>query len=129
MNLASMMGIALVTVIGVVILRRYNPIYGLILALVGGGIVFLSSLAMLEQILELLREISRRAGGQGDWLTLLFKAIGIGYICRFASDMCCDVGETAIAGYIELAGKIMIVSLAMPMLIQITKTVMQLMEV
>jgi stage III sporulation protein AD len=57
---------------------------------------------------------------------LLIKALGIGYLCRFASDLCRDAGETALAGYVELAGKVMIVVLSFPLLEQVAQTVKRL---
>ncbi len=128
MNVTVVVGIAMLTVVGVLLLRRYNPVYALILAMIGGSIVLGTCLSLLQHTTDFLRELSRRAGSHSEWLKLLIKAIGIGYVCRFASDMCCDAGETAIAGYVELAGKVMIVTLALPMLTQIVQTIMKLIE-
>ena len=49
-------------------------------------------------------------------IEIVLKIIGISYICQFAADICKDAGEASIAGKIELGGKIIIISLSMPII-------------
>ena len=44
----------------------------------------------------------------------ILKALGIAYITEFTSELCLDAGEKSIAGKVELAGKIVIFFLALP---------------
>ena len=56
-----------------------------------------------------------KAGTDEEYLTILFKALGICYITQFASDICKDCGENTLAVQAEIAGKIALMLLALPL--------------
>ena len=67
-------------------------------------------------------------GVPSELLTVLIKLTGIVYLVQFAADACRDANETAIAGRVELAGRIMIVSLCIPCIKQAMDMIARLME-
>ncbi len=72
-------------------------------------------LIYISPIAETVRNIFSRAGADKEYLTILFKAMGICYITQFACDICKDSGENALASHAELAGKISLMLLALPL--------------
>ena len=44
----------------------------------------------------------------------LALVIGVAYLAQFASDLCRDAGEGAVAGKVELAGRVLILALCLP---------------
>ncbi len=128
MNIPWFMGIALVTVVGGLILKKYNPTYAVVLAIVGGGLVFMRLSHYLNELVVYVTELADRSGIHSQWLKQLLKAMGICYIAKFGVNLCTDAGETAMAGYLELAGKVMIVWLSMPLLSQIADIIIRLIE-
>ena len=54
---------------------------------------------------------------------VLFSAIGVTYIAELASDLCKDAGYQAVAGQIELFGKLALLSLSMPVVLALLETV------
>lgn len=60
------------------------------------------------------------------YLNTVLRIVAIAYIAQFGAQICRDAGESAIGGKIELAGKIMIMFLAVPMLLVILDSVLQL---
>ena len=60
---------------------------------------------------------------------ILLKTLGICYLSQFAGDLCRDAGETALAGYVELAGKITVVGLSLPLITKVVETVVKLIDV
>ena len=44
----------------------------------------------------------------------LIKALGVGVLCQVGGDVCRDLGEGSVASALELAGKLEIVALALP---------------
>ena len=57
------------------------------------------------------------------------QALGVCFITQLASDACKDAGEGAIASKVELAGKVVILLLAMPLFEQIIGVATSLMTV
>jgi stage III sporulation protein AD len=57
---------------------------------------------------------------------ILFKTLGLCFLAQFAADSCRDAGENALASKVELAGKLAIVILALPLFEKITSTALAL---
>lgn len=60
------------------------------------------------------------------YVETILKIIGIAYIAEFAAQITKDAGQGAIASKIELAGKILILAMAIPILSVLIETIIQL---
>lgn len=60
------------------------------------------------------------------YVETILKIIGIAYIAEFAAQITKDAGQGAIASKIELAGKILILAMAIPILTVLIETIIQL---
>jgi stage III sporulation protein AD len=78
-------------------------------AILSGVILYVAPVA------DAVSAIFEKAGADKSYLNILFKALGICYITQFASDICRDSGEGALAVQVELAGKVSLLLLALPM--------------
>ena len=58
----------------------------------------------------------------------VLKSLGICYITSFSADMCKDFGQTSLAGKIELAGKIAVVVISIPLINEILNSALELIE-
>ena len=56
----------------------------------------------------------------------MLKITGIAYLSQFGMQICADAGEGAIAAKIELAGKILIMTVSAPILLAVLDVVMGL---
>ncbi len=61
-----------------------------------------------------------------DAVSLILKTLLVAYLTGFGSDICSDAGEKAIANSLETAGKIIMLSMAVPMLLGIFKAVKEI---
>ena len=128
MNAGWLMGVALITAVGGLFLQKYNSGYALVLVIVGASILLLRSVGYLNEIFTYVDRLSAAGTVQREWLKQLFKAVGICYMAKLGADICRDAGETAMAGYVELTGRILIIWLALPLLGQIADTVFHLLS-
>ena len=110
-----------------VTLKRYNPEISMLLAIGAGVGIFVLVLSQIPQALSQISTLLSRAGMPLAYGQVLFKALGICFLCQFSSDACKDAGQSALACKVELAGKLMIVLLALPMLEDIVNTAVTLM--
>lgn len=60
------------------------------------------------------------------YVETILKIIGIAYIAEFAAQITKDAGQGAIASKIELAGKVLILAMAIPILSVLIETIIQL---
>lgn len=77
------------------------------------GVMILTSVA--EDLSEIINFASGAFSGS-DVFELLLKATGIAYITDFAADLFRDAGENGNAKRLELAGKISVVAMALPVI-------------
>jgi stage III sporulation protein AD len=61
-----------------------------------------------------LEELYSRLSSGTAYFPIILKSLGIAYITEFTSAICKDAGEKSIAGKVELAGKIAIFFVALP---------------
>ncbi|MBE6779285.1 MAG: stage III sporulation protein AD [Ruminococcaceae bacterium] len=112
--LVGIMGTLLCTALLAVVLRGHRPDLALCLSLGAGAVVLL---AVLRQLLPLMGDLNRLLQGTAitaSHIATVFKAAGICLVTQLTADTCRDVGETALAGKAELAGRLMLLVLSVP---------------
>lgn len=129
MKISVIIGIALIAMILCVLLKGYRPEYSVFLSLTAGILILLMTLDALVPVMETLTELIEISGHGREAFTILLKALGVCFITQLASDACKDAGEGAIASKVELAGKVVILLLAMPLFEQIIGVATSLMTV
>lgn len=127
MEIAQIVGIALVTVIMLLILRQEKPVMAVILSIVFSVVLFLFMIDKLASIIEVMTELTRRAGINYFFLSTLLKILGVAYLGEFTASICNDAGEQAVAKKVEFAAKIIIAVLALPILVAILESLLELM--
>lgn len=115
----------IITII-IILLRHENHEYATILSLMSGIFIFYLIIPQLNNVFIELKNISQNFSAHSLYLAILFKIIGIAYICEFSSQICMDAGEKAIAGKIELSGKILIMATSIPILNDLLETILNM---
>lgn len=77
----------------------------------------------ISPVVEKINEIFNRTGIENEYLTILFKSAGICYVSQFACDVCKDNGENLIASHAELAGKIALIVISLPLVNNLTEII------
>ena len=122
-------GAALITAISLNMLGRAPHGVSAALRIGGGVLIFGAVLLVLRQNTEALRGILviGEAGGEvGSAFSLMLKALGVALLSRFCADFCKDCGESGLASGVESMGKIVTVSLSLPLLSEILKRVAEI---
>lgn len=107
---------ALVALVAIVILRQYHPEYALLTTVLAGGIIFgVLTLNITESIFDLIKMLESYGVSRG-LTSYILKALGICIITKFSTDLCNDFGQTSLGGKVEMAGKISLLALSLPIL-------------
>ena len=85
-------------------------------------IVFYSA-TKLSSVFEMINSIGSYFSEQKEYFRILLKIIGITYLADFASNICKDAGYSAIAGQIEIFGKISILAISSPIRLALLEAV------
>lgn len=86
-------------------------------------LIFSFSLDGLFQILKRMEEMQKYISAGDSYFKLLFKAVGITYISEFCASICKDAGYGAVAGQIEIFGKLSVLFIGMPVLNAIIESI------
>lgn len=116
-------GISAVALIFGLFLRQHNKTVSLILIIFACIAVFLESVSYLTDIVDTLSGMVSGLEETSAYLKIMFKVLGIALITQIISDLCRDCGESALAGQTEVAAKIFIVALILPLLQAVVKVI------
>lgn len=125
-NIVSVAGICIIATVLCKLFSSAGSEYSLYVKIAAAAAVMSALILFISPIAETVRSIYERAGAEEEYLTILFKALGICYITQFACDICRDSGESALASQAELAGKLSLLILALPLFDSLSEIVSEL---
>lgn len=126
MEIIQIVGLGLATTILIVVLKGKSPEIAFLLSLLTGIFIFIFLLDKIALVIGLLEKLSVQAGVELIFLQTILKIIGIAYIAEFGAQIAKDSGENSIASKIELAGKVLILVLALPIVQRVVEVVLNL---
>ena len=126
MDIGKVVAIAFVGVIVVGIIKQQRAEFTTYVSIVVGAIILYMVLDELTPIVSMLSNLSSKMGVSSKFFIILLKITGIAYLSEFGANVCRDSGESAIASKVELAGKILIVGLSVPILTSLMETLIGL---
>ena len=94
----------------------------------GGSILLFGTLIFgLGEIIEALRELFS-AGGAERYADRMIRALGLALLTAICSDLCRDTGENTLASGVEMAGKLAIVWVSLPLVEEILQMASEILE-
>lgn len=126
LEIIKIIGVGLISLIIIMILKQYKPEFIIYASLIGGAIILLLVVDKLSGIITLLTNLSDKLSYNNKFLIILLKITGITFLTEFATSICKDSGETAIANKVDLAGKILIVSMSIPIISSLLETILKI---
>ena len=128
MDIIQVVGIGLVATFLVLTIREQHPLFAFLLATFTGAAIFLALIGEIGKVIRLLQELASKANVNMIFLETILKIIGIAYIAEFGAQLTRDAGQGSIAAKIELAGKILIMVMAIPIISVLIETMMRLLS-
>lgn len=122
----EIMKIGMLGVAGVMVALQFKttkPEISLYLGFAICIIIFSFSVDGLFQVLKRMEILQRYMSSGDSYFKLLFKAVGVTYICEFCASICKDAGYAAVAGQIEIFGKLTVLFMGMPVLTAIIENI------
>lgn len=125
-EIIQIVGISLITTFLALIIKEQKPNFAFLLVLFVGSAIFLFLVDQLREIIHMVQKIASNANVNTIYVETILKIIGVAYIAEFASHISKDAGQGAMAAKVELAGKIIILAMAIPILTVLIETVINL---
>jgi len=126
MDIVKIIGIGLISLIIIIIIKQYRPEFSIYISLTAGILILILIMDKMTSIIDLLSNLSNKTAINNEFLVLLLKITGIAFLTEFAVSICKDSGESAIASKVDMGGKIIIVSMSIPIISSLLETVVQI---
>ena len=125
-DIIQIVGLGLIATFIVLVLKEQKPAFAFLLTVFVGGAIFIILIDQIRLVMDMLEKMADTAHLNSVYVVTILKIIGISYVAEFGAQIAKDAGQGSLAGKIELAGKIMILVMAIPIMTAIIETVMGL---
>lgn len=125
-DIVKIIGIGLIALLLIIVIRQYKPEFTVYISLIAGILILACILPKISAIIDMLNSLVSTASINSSFLVLLLKITGIAFLTEFAVSICKDAGESAIATKIDMGGKVVIISMSIPILAGLLETVTQI---
>lgn len=126
MDIIKIIGIGLISLIIIIIVKQYRPEFTIYISLIAGVIILMLIMDKISAIIDLLTNLSAKTSINNEFLVLLIKITGIAFLTEFAVSICKDSGENAIANKMDIGGKVIIISMSIPIMASLLETVVKI---
>lgn len=123
MNMIQVAAAAVAGVLLAVQFKAGKAEYGIYISIALSLLIFFGILGYLKNIIGTIKTIGNYISMDTAYVGTLLKMLGITYIADFSSNICKDAGYQAIAGQIEVFGKLSVLVLSMPILLALLDTI------
>lgn len=125
MEMLQLILFAIVVTFTYLVLKDTEPTIAFSLVLVASIILLIIVLKQLQLVIVFLQTLAQKALIQSFYVQTILKIIGIAYITEIGANITKDAGLHSLATKIELAGKIFILILAIPILQAVLDVILQ----
>lgn len=118
--------IAIIAIIGAVfaiLLKDNIPVFSLTVSAGVTMVILFILLPMIRESFALYDDIKTYIKIDTTYIKLLVKSVVIAYISMFSSQLCRDFGQGAIGDKVELGGKVIIMAITAPVMVELIKDI------
>ena len=126
MNFFAILGLVLIVTLLLILIRRERPEIAVLLAIAATGLILSALLKNIYQVVTVFESLALKSQFNLEYLKLIVKIVGLAYLAGFAAQICKDAGEGSMAAKIELAGKIFILSLGIPIMVGLLDLILKI---
>lgn len=116
MDIMKIVMVGIIAAVLAVLLKEERPEMAILVSIVTGLVIFVFLITKLNSVISVLKYFASKANIDVLYFSTILKIIAIAYITEFGAQICRDAGEVGIASKIELAGKVLIMVIAIPIL-------------
>lgn len=114
-GLYSFLGVAVCLACLGAVIKQLKPAFFTVYSVAALVVCFGYLAVLFAPVADYIKELTASTDVP-QFFSLLFKAVGVSFLCSIASELCKACGETSLAGAVESAGKIVIMLLSLPVL-------------
>jgi len=125
-DIIQVIGVGLIASFLAIIVKEQKPNIAFLLTVFTGCAIFLFLVEHINAIIQMIERLAINSNVNIVYVETILKIIGIAYIVEFASQITKDAGQNSISSKIEMAGKIMILAMAVPILTVLIEMILKM---
>lgn len=126
MEIIKIVAFALTALFVFMLFKDRRSDIAVLISVIAGVILFMSILTSVTDVISFIKEISSRANIDVVYIGVVLKILAISYLATFCSEICKDAGAASIASKVEFSAKILILTLAIPILMAVLESILQI---
>ena len=126
MEIIRIIGVAISALVIIIILKLYRPEFSIYVSLISGILIITLIIGKLDGIIQILKNLANKSSINNEFLNILLKVTGIAILTEYIISICKDAGESAIASKVDLGGKVIIMSLSIPIISSLLETITEI---
>lgn len=124
MDILQIVIVGIISSILFIILKDTHASIAYLLIIITGVIILSVVITQIDAVLKLIQSLGEKASIDGLYIETILKIIGIAYIAEIGANITRDAGLVSIASKIELAGKVFILLLAVPIISAVIEAIL-----
>ena len=128
MDVLKLVGLGVLICIVSIVVKQVKPELAVFVIIIGSAILLINILNSFTSNFATFNTILEKTSINGELFGLLIKIIGVGYLIEFGASICIDSGNSAVADKIILGGKIIIFTMAIPIITSLLNVILGLLE-
>ncbi len=125
MDIAKIAAIAVAGTLMAVLLRGKNPAGAALVGLACTAVMTACMIDSVKTVFDGFGELIEAGGIEPDYYKSVIKVIGVAYFTEIVSGLCRDAGEGAIAVKLEIAGRVCVLVLTMPIVARLMQVIIE----
>ena len=114
MVILKICALAVTAVVIISLIKIYKPELAVEAVLASSLILLFYIVGSIQFSFESLNDLYQNISAGKTYFPVIVKCLGIAYLTEFTAALCEDAGEKSIAGKVELAGKLAVFFIALP---------------
>ena len=122
----KIIAVGLIATIAIMIVKPIKSDFALLIGVVSGIIIILFVINYVAGIFTTLKMIVGQTGLNSSLFSLILKIVGVGYLAEFTAGICSDAGVSGLGDKVLLGAKVVLLTMALPILNNILDIVLGL---
>lgn len=119
MSIIQVVAAGIVSAVLALTVKKHSPEIALMITIAASVLIFVMILPTLAAALGIIHNLGGLLDSRIPYVSIVLQILGIAYVSELGAQVCSDAGESAIASKIELGGKVMIMAVAAPIMLEV----------
>ncbi|MCD7823840.1 MAG: stage III sporulation AC/AD family protein [Oscillospiraceae bacterium] len=128
MDILAIAALCIVTAIIARTIQPTNQDVAIVITIAGVAAVALSIIGTISDVLYEINSLASISDVNNSYISIVFRVLGICYVCEVSSSCCRDCGESALASIIDIAGRVAVSVICLPLIKSFIEAVESILE-